>query len=433
MASDDGDDFDDLPSGDDDADWHQDEYPADDEGEGEEADGAPGTAVPPSEAELARRAALTAFITAHNARIRGERANPYADVHVGYLVDFYVSPRFAELEASVRHAVLLHVVHHHERHVLHNEGAVAPDPAPYLRRHQARSRATDSFAVGDPPRIDEHPLQQPAAVVHPDGTASRGRPGEVASDRPPSPSAIVTPARYPTSVPVAAGATSSGRGAGGGTGVKLTTRLQLALVREADAHLRCVLGRYPNLAERAERCIREAKLLGEHLGRASERAFSATRAQRDPSHLYRRLEEVLAHPQVGEELRSITDIYNGINEGFLNLQPGQVPGHEHQPERLDEGLQAHPVGALVLRRFLQLPPQPGLPFGRPTRPLSEANRAARRLDRQRQSHKERRKGKACVPVVDCAAVPVEVDVRGGLRIAVAGTTASSRFHSAIVR
>ena len=168
----------------------------DDEGESEEADGVPGTAILPSEAELTRRAALTAFSNAHKARIRGERADPCANVHVDYLVDFFLHIaalcRIAELEASVRHAVLLHVVHHHERHLLHNGGAVAPDPVPYVRRHRARSLATDSFAVGDPPRFDDHPLQRPGAVIHPEGTASRGRPGEVASDRPPSPSAIVT-------------------------------------------------------------------------------------------------------------------------------------------------------------------------------------------------------------------------------------------------
>ena len=35
------------------------------------------------------------------ARHAGERDDPFATVHLGYLVDLFVSPRFAELERSL--------------------------------------------------------------------------------------------------------------------------------------------------------------------------------------------------------------------------------------------------------------------------------------------------------------------------------------------
>ena len=60
-----------------------------------------------TERERARREALSNFRRTANARVAGERAHPYTDVRLGYLVDLFTSPRFADLDASVRHAVLL--------------------------------------------------------------------------------------------------------------------------------------------------------------------------------------------------------------------------------------------------------------------------------------------------------------------------------------
>ena len=64
----------------------------------------------------------------------------------------------------------------------------------------------------------------------------------------------ITPARFPK---------DGDRGAN-----RATPRLLLALVLEAGEHLRCVLGQYHDPAARAERCLREAQLLGAGVGRA---------------------------------------------------------------------------------------------------------------------------------------------------------------------
>ena len=98
----------------------EEEHESEGEEEGEEAERGR-----PSAAQQAARAAMKAAGSAAKARAKAEREHPYADVRVGYVLDLFTSPRFDGLDAASRHAVLLHVVHYHERHVLEHEGAVA--------------------------------------------------------------------------------------------------------------------------------------------------------------------------------------------------------------------------------------------------------------------------------------------------------------------
>jgi hypothetical protein len=263
---------------------------ADDEEEGgEEGEEGEAGRRPPSDRQLRQRAKWSAQRTAMHARRRGEREDPYADVPVGYLIDLYSSSRFADLESGVRHALLLQAIHHHERHLLEHEGTIATDLAPYVRRRQQHGRGGAGgarFEVATAPAVDACPLQQAAAVPDPARTASRGRDGPTADgvERPPSPSAILTPAKFPASVPVdeaAADDDSTARG----TSVPVAARLALALVREADAVLRCVLCQYRGLAARADRCMREARLVGDALGRYADTAYSASMADHDERHL----------------------------------------------------------------------------------------------------------------------------------------------------
>ena len=112
------------------------------------------------------------------------------------------------------------------------------------------------------PSAGDGPIQAAAAVVDVDGTRSRGRRPRRAGrssdsegddgERDPSPASILTPARFRESQ-------------------HLVPLLQLALLQEADQHLRIVLDQYDDLATRCERCLRESRLLGVAVGRCSSR------------------------------------------------------------------------------------------------------------------------------------------------------------------
>eukprot|EP00966_Prymnesium_polylepis_P233637 5404257-Prymnesium_polylepis.1 len=95
------------------------------DGEGEGDDDDP---VDPLDRRRAHLENLKRARAAAAARHRGEREDPYAVVSVGYLVELFGSPRYASLDAAARHAVLLHAVQHHQRHLLENNGAVAGSP-----------------------------------------------------------------------------------------------------------------------------------------------------------------------------------------------------------------------------------------------------------------------------------------------------------------
>jgi hypothetical protein len=127
-------------------------------------------------------------------------------------------------------------------------------------------------------------LQEAAAVDAVDGVASRGRDGPAPVEgRASSPASRLTPAHYQ-------------EGADWGRDGE-TSRLVLALGREAGAHMQCVLGQYDGLATRGDRCVREGQLLGAAVARELERGYSRARADRDPAHLYEHVERVL---EVGE-------------------------------------------------------------------------------------------------------------------------------------
>jgi hypothetical protein len=151
--------------------WHDEDEDNEGEDEGEE-----GASRTPSAAELLRRQRLGAMKTEMHARLRGERADPFADVRVGYVVDLLTSPRFAGLASSASHAILLHTIHFFQRHLLQHQGAVAAEPAPYVSRRRDKGRGGFGGSRFDPaptPLIDEHALQKAAAVPDASGTMSR--------------------------------------------------------------------------------------------------------------------------------------------------------------------------------------------------------------------------------------------------------------------
>ena len=94
-----------------------------------------------------------------NARWRGEREAPYAEVRVGYVVELFELPRFAALDAAVRQAVVLNAIHHHERHLLEDDGAVTTAPPAYIRRWRQRGAkwgggaGNAHFGVGEEPVV----------------------------------------------------------------------------------------------------------------------------------------------------------------------------------------------------------------------------------------------------------------------------------------
>ena len=105
---------------------------ADDEGEGED--------VPEHEAR--RRRGLTASARRVQKLRALEKANPYGVLRVVYLTDLYNSKRFEHVDAGLRYAIIVHVLHHHQRHVLQGEDDAVLGPAPYLRRRRGRSHGS---------------------------------------------------------------------------------------------------------------------------------------------------------------------------------------------------------------------------------------------------------------------------------------------------
>ena len=137
---------------------------ADDEGEGED--------VPEHEAR--RRRGLTASARRVQKLRALEKANPYGVLPVVYLTDLYNSKRFEHVDAGLRYAIVVHVLHHHQRHVLQGEDDAVLGPAPYLRRHRGRSEGSGKarFAVAAPPKVDAAPIIA-AKRRHPWATATR--------------------------------------------------------------------------------------------------------------------------------------------------------------------------------------------------------------------------------------------------------------------
>ena len=130
----------------------------DGEGEGDDED-----PVDPLDRRRAHLERLRQARVALAARHRGEREDPFAVVPVGYLIELFGSPRFASLDAAARHAVLLHAVEHHHRHLLENSGAVTGSPPPYLRRRREREHVGRGTGTS---RFDVAPLPQFGAAPH---------------------------------------------------------------------------------------------------------------------------------------------------------------------------------------------------------------------------------------------------------------------------
>ena len=110
-------------------------YSADDEESGDDLDAK----------ERRRRKRVSSDQKAKHARKRGEKEDKYAKVHIGYLVDFYDSPRFVGLEASCRLAILAHVVDHHHTAVDELGGEVSGERAPYVRRDRKAGGPSGSY------------------------------------------------------------------------------------------------------------------------------------------------------------------------------------------------------------------------------------------------------------------------------------------------
>ena len=386
---------------DDDADW--DEMYADDEDEGEEEEVVDG--------EARRRVRSAGLAAAHktNARRAHERKHPYADVCVGYLQELFSSPRFKLLDLATRQAAVAHALRYHHRYLLENGGNVADSPPPYIRRLRMRDLGSDSAGSGKSTWIESEkpaagktpPLQKAAAIVDEAGTASRGRPRSKHDakaeelERDTSPSSILTPARFRTDLKDGAN--------------RVTPRLLLALILEAGAHLRCVLLQYDDYVARADRCLREGQLLDEAFSRGLDGVYSPARADLDERHLLKHGTRVLSHPRWGKSLRSLTDTFEGLCRRWLDLEPGQHPGPEHSLIRLDESLDENPLGRLLCRLLLQLPPEKSggkqYPFGRPTRRQSVRRREERKRERATKrklgkiaGKRRRRSGQASVPL-----------------------------------
>ena len=86
-----------------------------------------------------------------------ERKDPYSLLPVVHLTDLYNSPRFADIDAGMRYAILVHVLHHHHLHLLASNSAVdVSPPVPYLRRRGRglRNESRSRFIVSDPPKAD---------------------------------------------------------------------------------------------------------------------------------------------------------------------------------------------------------------------------------------------------------------------------------------
>ena len=187
-----------------------------------------------------------------------------------------------------------------------------------------------------------------------------------------SPSSILTPARFRD---------DSAKGAN-----RLAPRLLLALALEAGEHLRCVLKQYADVKARLERCLREAQLLGAAATAQLDRVYCPNRASRDAAHLLKHATRVLSHPHVGDSLRRLTDVYDEFCQRWIGLEPGEHPGEQHELTVIDEALKAEPLGKLVCRLLLQLPPEPGYPLGRPWR-----RRSRRYLKERARAQKRKRK------------------------------------------
>ena len=133
--------------------------------------------------------------------------------------------------------------------------------------------------VSDPPKADKNPLIKAAATP----LSREGGDEASANDEPLEYGSLLQPARYSKG--------DRGRSAAA----------PLALLRETDAHLKCVLAQYEEedgVLVRCSRLMREGDRLAGAVARDFDRAFTPSHADSNPHHLYSHLRRVLSHPSV---------------------------------------------------------------------------------------------------------------------------------------
>ena len=104
-------------------------------------------------------------------------------------------------------------------------------------------------------------------------------------------------------------------------------RPRAALVGEADAHLRCVLGQYDHdIGQRGDRCLLEQALLEAPVGVGLDAWHAPADYARDV-HLWRRdiKPMLLAGTHLTEEFGAVSGAVDAAAKRFLDLGPGQQP------------------------------------------------------------------------------------------------------------
>ena len=102
-----------------------------------------------TEEEAARRLALGEGGSRHVSRMNGERADPFATVHYGYVSELFSSPRFKMLRRGTRLAVLHRVLFHFAAALVDQEELPEDEPG-LIRRAMGSSkkgRVTGARAV----------------------------------------------------------------------------------------------------------------------------------------------------------------------------------------------------------------------------------------------------------------------------------------------
>ena len=129
-------------------------------------------------------------------------------------------------------------------------------------------------------------------------------------------------------------------------------RPRAALVGEADAHLRCVLGQYDHdIGQRGDRCLLEQALLEAPVGVGLDAWHAPADYARDV-HLWRRdiKPMLLAGTHLTEEFGAVSGAVDAAAKRFLDLGPGQQPSASYGPLLLGEEGEEGSGGMRAARR-----------------------------------------------------------------------------------